>query len=85
MRIFLPPADANTETLNLIESTSDKETNIAAANGELATVKAADRARSDNSDAKRVSHNLTSSEFSCRGARAASCRRACFGLEVSGD
>jgi hypothetical protein len=60
MKIFLLPADANTETLDLIESTSDKEMNIAAANGELATVKAADRARSDNSDAKRVSHNLTS-------------------------
>ena len=58
MKIFLPPADANTETLNLIEPTSDKEMNIAATNRELATVKAADRARSDNSDANRVSHNL---------------------------
>ena len=56
MKIFLPPADANTGTLDLIEPASNKKMNIAAANGELATVKAADRTRPDHSDAKRVSH-----------------------------
>jgi hypothetical protein len=44
MKIFLLPADANTGTFNLIEPTSDKKMNIAPANGELAPVKASDRA-----------------------------------------
>jgi len=52
MKIFPLPADANTRTFNLIEPTSDKEMNIGSANGELATVKAADRASPDNRDAK---------------------------------
>jgi hypothetical protein len=53
MKIFLLPAAANTGTFNLIEPTSDKKMNIAPANGELAPVKASDRARPDNGDAKR--------------------------------
>ena len=56
MKIFLPPADANTGTLDLIEPASNKKMNIAAANSELATVKTADRTGPNHSDAKRLRH-----------------------------
>ena len=86
MKIFFPPADANTEMLNFIVSTSDKEMNIAAADGELATVKATNRPCPDHSDAKRVSHKRDQVAGLPLGReRAASRRWPGFGLEVSGD
>jgi hypothetical protein len=53
MKIFLLPINANTRAFDLIEPASDKEMNIAPSNGELTTVKAADRAGADDRDARR--------------------------------